>query len=363
MFNFLKKLQASIAELSVFATKTDNIKTILRDSQKDLYRPIIELSTKVASNRNTIDTLQKNQQNLLHVNQKISAHAQNNHENINILKENQKNFTKLLNELSSHLLELNNRISQLGDRVNDSILKQRDLLSGICYKKPDSTMVQPQMMETLGLEQSFREFEKRFPKIWPIYKAALDRGTDSYRGFPEQSCSSGKHREATKFKKFIRPYLCGHVLDVGCGPQPIPLYLENYPVELIHGIDPISTVSDHPFHFVSGVGEFLPWKDGQFDTVISGTTLDHYFLLELGLREAWRVLKKGGHFVAWITHFKGSPAYNPNVDPFEAADEEHLYHIDQKWFDPLMSELNFFLKEDIVYEYPFNYVFLAYEKD
>ena len=340
-----------------------NMEHQLRDGQQDLRRLIIELSTKVANNRNAIDTLQKNQQNFLHMNQKISAHAQNNHENINIFKENQKNITKLLNEISSRLIELNNRISELSDRVNDSMLKQRDLLSGMCYKKPDRTLAQPQMMETLGLEESFREFEKRFPKIWPIYKAALDTGTDSYRGFPEKSCSSGKHPEATKFKKFIRPYLRGHVLDLGCGPQPISLYLENYPVELIHGIDPISTVSDHPFHFVSGVGEFLPWEDRQFDAVISGTTLDHYFLLELGLREAWRVLKKGGHFVAWITHFKESPCYDPYADSFEAADEEHLYHIDRKWFDPLMYELNFILKEDIVYEYPFNYVFLAYEKN
>jgi SAM-dependent methyltransferase len=180
---------------------------------------------------------------------------------------------------------------------------------------------------------------------------------------PPDSCSTESHPQATLFKAFLRPYLQGCVLDIGCGPQSVPYYLEDYPYERICGIDPISQPEDHPFLFIPGVGEFLPFDDDAFDLVISGTTLDHYYLLDRGLASAFRVLRPGGHFVAWIAEFKGAPKY----DPYQAAmnkpyDDEHLFHIDREWFLPMMKNIGFKLTEMIHFELPFNYLLMSFIK-
>ena len=156
------------------------------------------------------------------------------------------------------------------------------------------------------MEDVFALLARRAPAAWPIFKQALDVGTRSYEGFPVGSCSVEGHREAERFGAFITPYLRGYVLDVGCGPQPVPSYLRDYPVALIRGIDPISKPEDHPFEFASAMAEDIPWRDASFDVVCSGTTLDHFFLLDVALKETRRVLKPGGHFVAWISEAPGS---------------------------------------------------------
>src|SRR5262249_37763318 len=155
------------------------------------------------------------------------------------------------------------------------------------------------------------KLQQAAPLNWKTYSECVVRGTASYKFFPPDSCSTQTHPQAELFRAFLKPYLRGQVLDVGCGPQPVPWYLHGHPLSQISGIDPISTPADHPFSFVPGYGELLPWEDEQFDVVVSGTSLDHYYLLDAGLAEAFRVLKRGGHFVAWITEFAGAPPYDP----------------------------------------------------
>ncbi|QYU67074.1 class I SAM-dependent methyltransferase [Leptolyngbya sp. 15MV] len=142
----------------------------------------------------------------------------------------------------------------------------------------------------------------------------------------------------------------------------MPSYLAQYPHDRIVGIDPISKPEDHPFAFVSGVGEYLPFADESFDVVVSGTTLDHYYLLDQGLREAARVLVRGGHFVAWITEFAGAPEYDPYSKAAEPYDSEHMYHIDRAWFVPLMDRMGFRPAEIMHFKRPFNYLFMSFER-
>jgi SAM-dependent methyltransferase/uncharacterized protein YehS (DUF1456 family) len=213
-----------------------------------------------------------------------------------------------------------------------------------------------------ALQDVFASLARRAPAAWPLFKQALDIGTRSYEGFPVGSCSVDGHREAERFGAFIYPYLRGYVLDVGCGPQPIPSYLSGYPTELIRGIDPISTADEHPFEFVSAVAEDIPWEEASFDVVCSGTTLDHFFLLDVALREIRRVLKPGGHFVAWISEAPGSELYDPYGERLTQADEEHLFHIDRAWFLPVMHELAFEEIEILSFSVPFKHLFMSFRK-
>ncbi|MBI4754383.1 MAG: methyltransferase domain-containing protein [Betaproteobacteria bacterium] len=221
----------------------------------------------------------------------------------------------------------------------------------------------PQLRDPISVPEAFRRLNAAAPLNWALFDRCLNQGTESYEALPPGSCSTEAHPQALLFRAFLRPYLRGHVLDVGCGPQPVPYYLQDYPTERICGIDPISRAEDHPFQFVPGVGEYLPWDDSVFDLVVSGTTLDHYSLLDRGLESAFRVLRPGGHFVAWITEFKDAPEYDPYTVSMEAPyDAEHLFHIDRAWFLPLMRRIGFREVEVMHFELPFNYLFMSFEK-
>jgi len=200
------------------------------------------------------------------------------------------------------------------------------------------------------------------PLNFDAYLACLEAGTRSYEGLPAESCSTQSHPQALLFGNFLKPYLRGHVLDIGCGPQPVPSYLEGWPINQITGLDPISSASDHPFQFVPGIGELIPFENDSFGAVVSGTTLDHYYLLDRGIAEAYRVLQPGGHFVAWITEFAGAPAYDPYASPMRAFDSEHMYHIDPVWFAPMMERAGFREVETIRLLQPFRYLFMSFRK-
>ena len=48
---------------------------------------------------------------------------------------------------------------------------------------------------------------------------------------------------------------------------------------------------------MDGTAEVLPFRDGRFDTVLFVTTICFVDDVKLALREAYRVLKGGGHVV------------------------------------------------------------------
>ena len=253
-----------------------------------------------------------------------------------------------------------NTVAEIRTELLEALVRSRLALG---LRLNSSVRMAPLMRPPLPIEDARSKLAAAAPFNWKMYVDCLGHGTASYKSFPPGSCSTAAHAEADLFRAFLRPYLRGLVLDIGCGPQPLPWYLTDYPLKLISGIDPISKPDDHAFHFVSGFGEFLPWEDEQFDLVISATTLDHYYLLDLGVREIFRVLRPRGHFVAWIAEFAGAPPYNPYDRSLEEPyDAEHLYHVDRAWLLPLMTNAEFVMTEILHFELPFNYLFMSFEK-
>ena len=289
----------------------------------------------------------------------------------------QSGLSRLEQELASQSTrshqEVMNAFGVMGqNRLNDSIAITKirnELLESMVRARlalppnKNTSATVPRLRTALSLSEACLKLEQAAPLNWKTYIECLDRGTASYESFPPGSCSTETHPQAELFRAFLRPYLRGQVLDIGCGPQPVPSYLRDHPLSQISGIDPISAPSDHPFSFVPGYGEFLPWENEQFDVAVSGTSLDHYYLLDVGLAEAFRVLKQGGHFVAWITEFEGTRPYDPySTAMISPYDSEHLYHIDRAWFLPLMSKMGFIKTEILHFELPFNYLFMSFEK-
>jgi SAM-dependent methyltransferase len=193
------------------------------------------------------------------------------------------------------------------------------------------------------------ELAKRFPRAFPIWQELFENGRREYEARPETSLSVMGNPGAQAFRQFLSIYLDCHVLDIGCGPQAMPLYFEGYDIERLAGIDPLPGVSHRNFEFVEGFAEFLPWPDGEFDTVTVATSLDHVLCIDMVLSEIRRVLRPSGHCVVWVGFIPGSPIYDPNALNIEAIDQYHIFHFDRDWFLDLMTK--YFTLEE---EFPFD---------
>lgn len=192
----------------------------------------------------------------------------------------------------------------------------------------------------LALDDAYAELERLAPAAFRAWRRLVDVNAEAYEGFPIDSCSVEHHPLGELFRCFLTPYLRGRVLDVGCGPQPVPWYLEGHPLGAVYGVDPLGDAADHPFVFFRGIAEFLPWADGQFDLVVVGTSLDHVLLLDRALSEIRRVLTKpGGRAALWVSFVPGSPRYDPYAERVEPIDAYHLFHFDRPWFEEAIAPL------------------------
>ncbi|CAA7619095.1 hypothetical protein MTBLM5_30018 [Magnetospirillum sp. LM-5] len=222
---------------------------------------------------------------------------------------------------------------------NDQITKHMLAMAYILARKaarhqPPDTTPWPRLPPVgLALDEAFADLEKRVPGAYAQWRELLTVNSNAYEGFPLHSCSVPGHPSGSYFQKFAYPYLQGRVLDIGCGPQPVPLYLLDYPLDLIYGIDPISSPDCHPFNFANGVGEHLPWPDHSFDVVISGTSIDHVLLLDRTYSEIRRVLIPGGHFLVWVTFMAEAPPYDPTDPDIRPVDAYHLFHFTRETFE------------------------------
>lgn len=223
-------------------------------------------------------------------------------------------------------------------------------------KDPPQQQGQPTHFEDQTLEKSLASLRRIAPNAYVEWREVSKIGAHAYLGFPTDSCSVKGHVLADLFLWFLKPLLEGRVLDIGCGPQPVPRYLEGYPLDFVFGIDPLSSNKDHPFFFIQGVGEFLPWDDRSFETVVAATSLDHVLLPDRALQEIRRVLKDNGHFVAWVSFVKGAEKYDPYSPDIKKTDQYHLFHFDRGWFEQTVEKF-FTIEEAFDCPTPYNSTF------
>jgi SAM-dependent methyltransferase len=193
-----------------------------------------------------------------------------------------------------------------------------------------------------NLSESLEELQRLAPRAFEVWTELFTNNDEAYSGDNvEDSCSVKGNFGAEIFKSFASIHLRGAVLDIGCGPISLPLYLEDYPIDRIYGIDPIMPHENQDFHFMQNIAEFLPWEDASFDTAIIGTSFDHILLLDKALNEIKRVLKPHGTLLIWVGFIEGSKKYDPYAEVIEPVDKFHLFHFDKPWFEEMMDEFGF----------------------
>jgi len=263
-----------------------------------------------------------------------------------------KNLRLLADRVSTLEVE-NNNLKEEVHMLSQCVL---DMHLPIDYVIKESR--RPELLEHyLTIEQCYDKLKEEAPVAFCEYMKLMDNNINCYVGEPINSCSVEGHKEAKNFTKFICRYLRGFVLDIGCGPQAMPIYLENYPIERIFALDPLLPHKEHPFEFKQGISEYIPWKDNSFDNIIFATSLDHVFLLERVWDEVSRVLKKGGTVLIWTSFDENAPKYNPYRDDFVPYDGYHMFHHSRLCFEEEMKE-RFELVE--YYKSNYNNHFYAY---
>lgn len=99
------------------------------------------------------------------------------------------------------------------------------------------------------------------------------------------------------------------VLDVGCGFGKDILTYEKLGAKEVYGVDPSKYMINEAKKIVKdkekvvlGNVESMPYKDGQFDVVVSRFSLHYLKNLDKAYNEISRVLKKGGVFISVVHH-------------------------------------------------------------
>ena len=189
-----------------------------------------------------------------------------------------------------------------------------------------------------------------FPRLFPIWDELFENARAEYEKHPAASLSVEGNRSSAAFGKFLSLYAHGSVLDVGCGIQEFPSYLDGLVIDRLAGVDPLASEVERKFEFVQGFAEFLPWENEEFDVVVAATSLDHVVSLDMAVSEIRRVLRPGGYFVTWVGFVAGAKPYDPTQPNIFPIDRFHLFHFDREWFVELMARY-FALEEEFALDF------------
>ncbi len=188
------------------------------------------------------------------------------------------------------------------------------------------------------------QLERRVPAAYKIWRQLFENGRNAYLAEAAGNLSVEEDKWGKAFAAFMSLY-CeekGWLLDIGCGPQQVPSYLMHYPSGFIVGMDPLISQTGHPFQFIQGIAEWIPFENDTFDYITSAASLDHVLLLDQAVEEIYRVLKPGGKFLLWTGTVEGVyEEYQPYRETVLAVDEFHMFHIHPSWFEPFMEQCSF----------------------
>jgi SAM-dependent methyltransferase len=120
-------------------------------------------------------------------------------------------------------------------------------------------------------------------------------------GHPSYVWRAGQERRLQMVRRHA-PLEGARILDVGCG---LGLYVRAFAAYSsdVHGVDidpeRVAQASETLANIREAGAEDLPYPDGDFDLVFSNEVIEHLEDDRAAVREAWRVLKPGGHLVAF----------------------------------------------------------------
>ena len=112
-----------------------------------------------------------------------------------------------------------------------------------------------------------------------------------------------------ELKRMAPAYLHGRLLDIGCGEKPYAEMVKPYVTEHI-GVDHQGTLHDKSNIDRVGTAYEIPAEDGEFDSAICTSVLEHLEEPEISLRECYRVLKRNGiaiYSMDFIWHVHEAP--------------------------------------------------------
>ncbi len=245
--------------------------------------------------------------------------------------------------LQQRILALETRIDGLDRAMTDArafdqahnMLLARSTLALTSRRADPSSgakVVATNPLPTASLQAQMTAFKAAAPNNFEAWYKAYVAGVEEGQRTPEGNLSHEGHIGAGYFRMFINVHARGRILDVGCGPLPLPAYLVDCPLESLAGIDPQDPHMPHPFAFAKTFAETIPWPAASFDTVVVATSLDHVYLLDKALAEIKRVLAPGGRLLLWTALLQSTPSYDPYGPAFEPPDQYHLFHPGLNWF-------------------------------
>lgn len=197
----------------------------------------------------------------------------------------------------------------------------------------------PAVIEGYDPDTIMDSLKEHDPVTYKVWKPVFEAGEQPYHDEPDHNCSTWSTPLTPRFRDYVSLFAKGSILDIGCGPHPMPAYLEGYPVERLTGLEPLEISGDAAFPIIKGVNEFLPWADNSFETVVNATAIDHVMDLERSLSETCRILKADGRFIIWFADVSGMENY-AKMPPENRVpvDSYHLFHVSSDWFLPTINQ-------------------------